>query len=208
MNIPFWAAGGITIDLLNLQSADLSAELLADALAKTNRFSGRTPEPWSVAQHSVLVEALSPPELRPWALLHDAHEAFIGDMTSPAVDFISCVARKPDLNESIALAKGRLDRAIGAAWGVAVRSVNHELRRADGIALQAEAICFLGAEPVLFDPHDDDDIDRALAILKDMPAARDWRAARDLWLSRADHYAQLGLMSPPRSHEQACAVQS
>ena len=155
MNIPFWAAGGITIDLLNLQSADLSAELLADALAKTNRFSGRTPEPWSVAQHSVLVEALSPPELRPWALLHDAHEAFIGDMTSPAVDFISCVARKPDLNESIALAKGRLDRAIGAAWGVAVRSVNHELRRADGIALQAEAICFLGAEPVLFDPHDD-----------------------------------------------------
>ena len=45
-------------------------------------------------------------------------------------------------------------------------------------------------------------------LVQDMPAARDWRAARDLWLSRADHYAQLGLMSPPRSHEQACAVQS
>ena len=208
MTIPFWTAGGNTINLLELMPEDLSADVIADALAKTNRFTGRTPEPWPVAMHSVLVEQLCPPDLRPWALLHDAHEAIIGDITSPAVDFIASVARIPNLHEGLAAAKGRIDRAIGGAWGVAVRSVHHDLRRADRIALQAEAIEFLGAQPVLFDPNDDDDIDRALAILKDMPAARDWRAARDLWLSRADHYAQLGLMSPPRSHEQACAVQS
>lgn len=208
MTIPFWTAGGNTINLLDLQPADLSAEVLADALAKINRFSGRTPEPWSVAMHSVLVESLCPPDLRPWALLHDAHEAIIGDITSPAVDFIARVGRNPDIHECIGLAKGRLDRAIGAAWSVAVQSVAYALRRADRIALQAEAIRFLDAEPVLFDPNDEDDLDRAHSILEDMPAPRDWRGARDLWLSRVDHYAQLGLMNPPRTHDPACAVQA
>lgn len=208
MSISFWTADGGTINLLDLRPADMAAEVLADALAKINRFSGRTPEPWSVAIHSVLVEHLSPPELRPWALLHDAHEVILGDFTTPAVDFISSVARMPKLHEALAAAKGRVDRSIGAAWGVAVRSVSHDLRRADRIALQAEAIEFLNATPVLFDPNDDDDIDRALSILKDMPDCRDWRAARDLWLSRVDHYAQLGLMNPPRTHDHACAMQA
>lgn len=69
MTIPFWISGGRTIDLLNIQPEDVSAELLADALAKLNRFSGRSPEPWSVAAHSVLVERLCPLELGPWALM-------------------------------------------------------------------------------------------------------------------------------------------
>ena len=38
-------------------------------------------------------------------------------------------------------------------------SVAYALRRADRIALQAEAIRFLGAEPMLFDPNDEDDLD-------------------------------------------------
>ena len=208
MNIPFWTAGGNTIDLLDLRPEDLAAEVIGETLAKINRFNGRTPEAWPVSMHSVLVESLCQPELRPWALLHDAHEAIIGDMTSPAVDFIAAVARIPNLHEGVAAAKGRVDRAIGAAWGVAVRSLHHDLRRADRIALQAEAIQFLGARPVLFDPNDDDDIDRALSILKDLPAPTDWRGARDLWLSRVDHYAQLGLMNPPRTHDRTCMVQA
>ena len=93
--------------------------------------------------------------------------------------------------------KGRIDRVIGAAWGVAVRSVSQELRRADRIALQAEAILYLDAQPTLFDPRDDEDIDRAMSILMEMQAACEWRAARDLWLSRVERYAQLGWMTPP-----------
>ena len=202
MTIPFWTAGGNTINLLDLQLPDLSAEVLADALAKTNRFSGHTPEPWSVAMHSVLVESLCPPDLRPWALLHDAHEAILGDMTTPAVELIAHAGRIPQLAEAIASVKGRIDRVIGAAWGVPVRSVSQALRRADRIALQAEAILFLGTAPVLFDPHDDEDIDRAMSILIELQAARDWRAARDLWLSRVEHYAQLGWMTPPKAQNQ------
>ena len=72
MNIPFWTSAG-TINLADLQEQDLTAEILADTLAKLNRFGGRTREPWSVAAHSVLVERLCPPDLGAWALLHDAH---------------------------------------------------------------------------------------------------------------------------------------
>ncbi len=197
MTIPFWVADGRTVDLLDLQPEDIAAVPLADALAKLNRFSGRSPEPWSVAAHSVLVERLCPPELGPWALLHDAHEAILGDMTTPAVEFIAHAGRIPQLGEAIATVKGRIDRIIGAAWSVPVRSVSREIRRADRIALQAEAILFLQAKPVLFDPQDDEDIDRALGFLRDMQAAAEWRSARALWLSRVEHYTQLGGMTPP-----------
>lgn len=199
MTIPFWISGGRTIDLLNIQPEDVSAELLADALAKLNRFSGRSPEPWSVAAHSVLVERLCPLELGPWALLHDAHETIVGDMTTPAVELIAASGRLPHLASVIATVKGRIDRVIGAAWNVPVRSVSHELRRADRIALQAEAILFLGVKPVLFDPHDDDEIDRAMSILMELQDLRDWRASRELWLARVEYYALLGGMSPPKA---------
>ena len=199
MNIPFWVAGGRTVDLLDLQPEDIAAVPLGDALAKLNRFSGRSPEPWSVAAHSVLVEQLCPPGLGPWALLHDAHEAILGDMTTPAVEFIAHAGRIPHLAEAIATVKGRIDRVIGAAWGVPVRSVSREIRRADRIALQAEAILFLHAKPVLFDPQDDEDIDRALGLLRGMQAASEWRSARALWLSRVEHHTQTGGMSPPKA---------
>ncbi len=202
MTIPFWVQGGRTVNLLDIQPADVTAEALAESLAKLNRFSGRSPEPWPVATHSVLVERLCPPELGPWAILHDAHETILGDMTTPAVELISHAGRIPNLAVVIASVKGRIDRVIGGAWGVPVRSVSQELRRADRIALQAEAILFLGAEPVLFDAHDDDDIDRAMSILIELQAAREWRAARDLWLSRVEHYALLGRMTPPKAQNQ------
>lgn len=206
MTIPFWIAGGRTIDLLDIQPADVSARPLADALSKLNRFSGRSPEPWSVAAHSVLVERLCPPDLGPWAILHDAHETILGDMTTPAVELIASTGRLPGLAGVVASVKGRIDRVIGAAWGVPVRSVNRDLRRADRIALQAEAILFLDAKPVLFDLHDDEEIDRAMSILMEMQAAREWRAARALWLSRVEHFAQLGRMTPPGAHTPASAA--
>lgn len=64
-------------------------EEIAHALAQINRFNGHARRPYSVAEHSLLVAAIAAadgatPEQQLAALLHDAHEAYTGDLSSPA----------------------------------------------------------------------------------------------------------------------------
>ena len=56
---------------------------IAQALGTIARFNGHTKEHYTVAQHSVIVANLVPPEHQLAALLHDATEAYIGDMVRP-----------------------------------------------------------------------------------------------------------------------------
>jgi len=56
---------------------------IATSLAQTPRWNGQTSYPLSVAQHSVNVSRMVPERLARHALLHDAHEAYTGDITRP-----------------------------------------------------------------------------------------------------------------------------
>lgn len=61
---------------------------IAHSLAMINRFTGHTVRPYSVAEHSLLVADICAMEghghtLQLAALLHDAHEAYTGDVSSP-----------------------------------------------------------------------------------------------------------------------------
>jgi hypothetical protein len=56
---------------------------ISHSLAHLCRFNGHTREFYSVAQHSCIVADLVPEEHKLAALLHDAPEAYLGDLTRP-----------------------------------------------------------------------------------------------------------------------------
>lgn len=56
---------------------------IAGALSKINRYTGHTTHAYSVALHSVNVARVLPDELKLWGLLHDASEAYLGDVARP-----------------------------------------------------------------------------------------------------------------------------
>lgn len=79
---------GVKFDLFNPHPNMIRVEDIAHALANVCRFGGHTREHYSVAQHSVLVSKIVPSEDALCGLMHDATEAYIGDMVSPLKHFI------------------------------------------------------------------------------------------------------------------------
>ena len=74
---------GLPFNLANPTQEMVRIEDIAHHLSLVCRWAGAPHHLLSVAQHSVLVSKIVPPELRRWALLHDAAEAYIGDLTRP-----------------------------------------------------------------------------------------------------------------------------
>lgn len=74
---------GIEFDVCNPDPDLIEIEDIAHALSHICRFTGHTKHFYSVAQHSYLCATLVPPEHALEALLHDAAEAYIGDVSSP-----------------------------------------------------------------------------------------------------------------------------
>jgi len=74
---------GIEMDLLNPSPEMIDIIDISNSLGMQCRFGGHVSTFYSVAQHSVLVAAMAPPELRKYALMHDAAEAYLQDITAP-----------------------------------------------------------------------------------------------------------------------------
>ncbi|MCC6200380.1 MAG: phosphohydrolase [Moraxellaceae bacterium] len=106
----------------------IDIEDVAHALAYQCRFNGHTQYFYSVAQHSLMVASLVPREQRLAGLLHDAAEAYMGDMVSPLK------AVMPDF----AAAEGALMRQIGGRFSVNLNDDDGLIRKADLIALATE----------------------------------------------------------------------
>lgn len=73
----------ILVDLMDLPAEAMTLDVIAHSLATKARFNGHTPFPYSVAVHSVLVSTLVTRDLEWEALMHDASEAYVGDVINP-----------------------------------------------------------------------------------------------------------------------------
>lgn len=131
-------AGGVAFDLVNVDSDAVNILDIGHHLSTINRFAGAAKRPYSVAEHSLLVCDIAERELGmrdPAALLaalmHDAHEAYFGDITSPV---------KHELGAPAVVVEGRLERAVHRRYGLITpsRAYSQEIRRADLMALATE----------------------------------------------------------------------
>ncbi len=138
---------GRRLDLLDPSPLDIEIGDIAHGLARVARWNGQTvgPHAFSVAQHSLLVEAIaahvSPaagPEAGLTALLHDASEYVVGDLISPFKAVVGPTYKGLEL---------RILAAVRLRFGLPA-SVAPDLARAvkaaDGLAAWLEAVHLAG----------------------------------------------------------------
>ena len=138
---------GRKVDPLNIKASDIAIEDIAHSLALTNRYTGHTPKPYSVAQHSVYVAQQSWREHSLWGLLHDAPEAYLADISRPV---------KLGLREAKCTLLDEIDRRIMDAVCERFNLPQEEpksVKRADLILLSTEAISFFGQTKLYAEWH-------------------------------------------------------
>ncbi len=152
---------GRRLDLLDPSPLDIEIEDIAHGLARVARWNGQTKgeHAFSVAQHSVLVEALV---ARLWpttsagdlmgALLHDAPEYVIGDMISPfktalGVDYKQFEARlEAAIRLRFGLTPHMTDEVKTRVKQADQQAAFYEATRLAGFDID-EALSFFGAPP-------------------------------------------------------------
>jgi len=92
---------------------DIELRDIAHALSMLCHYGGHVREFFSVAQHCVLVAEHLPEHLKLEGLLHDAHEAYLGDVIRPV---------KRNIGSAYHAAATRLDEAIAEKFGLEKRT--------------------------------------------------------------------------------------
>lgn len=177
-------AAGDELSMHRPAPGHITALSVAWALSQINRFNGHCIRPYSVAEHSLLVADIAEQELgldvhgQFAALMHDAHEAFCGDMHTPGKHMLGTPWHHWE---------HRWETTVRAAFTTATACAQHHaaIKQADLIALATERrdllhprattpwACLQGIEP-LQRVHLHDRTRRAM----------DWEDWRDRWLDR------------------------
>ncbi|MFG1319866.1 hypothetical protein [Xanthobacter autotrophicus] len=136
-DITMTTASGRTWRLLDPSPADVDFRDIAAHLAKACRFAGACHVPYSVAQHSVVVADQLPPTLRLYGLLHDAHEAYIGDIPAPMKAALAVHNGREVLRSIVEMHDAAIHAAAGLPWPPP-RAVAQAVHQADLRAFATE----------------------------------------------------------------------
>jgi hypothetical protein len=139
---PFTTYSGIAFDPTNPTPEMIDIKDVAHALSRICRFGGHMHAPkgsagmYTVAQHSTFVADFCPPELKLTGLLHDAAEAYIGDIITP-VKYLFGMSYYRDIELRI------LRWAIEPKFGIALTPKPDEVHEMDLRLRVTEALCFM-----------------------------------------------------------------
>lgn len=149
----FVTATGRTCFILAPELSDIDIVDIAIGQSRIHRFGGHTrPDVpfYSVAQHAVLTSHIVPEPLRMRALLHDATEAYLGDVIRPLKLVLAPIYKPLELAWA---------HEIGRRFGLGA-SLAHEhpdVKRADNVALATERRDLVHAGPrpwsIRAEPH-------------------------------------------------------
>lgn len=215
---PSYRPDGGVMDLADPDQSEVHFLEIAETLAKTARFGGRNRGPkLSVAQHCVMgAEALvneasnieraegTAQTIAAYFLLHDAHEAFIGDFQKPVVDeiarrldgiILSHVPRRgagAELRTAIAEFKAAWDEPIYRKAGLlppskidaAMQRRIHEMDLRMG---DAEALALFGPEArhrLVLKPHNPPMLNGAIKCWPEVKAAEKWIECFERYVGR------------------------
>jgi hypothetical protein len=181
-------ASGRMIDLLRPQASDIDFRVIAEHLAKVNRYCGATRGiAYSVAEHSVRCAdaalADGDHELAAYLLCHDMHEAFLGDDTTPKKRALEAIVAgfgilAGEVERAFARLTLQFDAAIHAAAGldfpltIETRDAVHYIDRQ---LLATEWRDLMRCPP----PYD-----FGVSPLDDVITPLPWKEARDLFVER------------------------
>lgn len=121
---------------LDMRPEDIFIEDIAHSLSMICRFGGHCERFYSVAEHSVLVSQVVPPELALLGLMHDATEAYVGDVIRPLKPALTGYAA---IEHNVWLAVCARFRLPG--------SMPDEIKAADNAVLLTEQIALMKDAP-------------------------------------------------------------
>ena len=180
-------ATGAQLDLRFLRDDAISLLDIAHHLSQINRFTGACSRPYSVAEHSMLVERIgaargASPGLRLALLMHDAHEAYTSDLASPAKISVGTAWRSFEAHHALNVRHHFGMRTAFTAW-------RKEIDLCDRIALATERRDLMPYDPGQHDPWPILDTPG-----QEVPCAQEhidpdepplaWRAMRDAFINR------------------------